>query len=232
MDKIDWSKYKAVRRTSAFPISSEFNKKRFSIPQLREAASRAKVLFRGRQFISPDPDLTHTIGDGLEMIYNPEGYPRVEQWNLLQSGAFLHRITMYEVYDWKQRKPRDKRVIDTMETIYHVAEVVGSLWRLYEALNVPAEENVTIEFVYEDTKERELVVLDPRRDLLPGRLCYSSEVEVSRTLPLQIWRATDVRTSAEICLDIFQQFQWEPSMQHLEEEIRAFLGKAAPTAAR
>ncbi len=240
METIDWSKYPAVRNTTSYP--TRFDEKRFTIQQLREAASRAEVLFRGWPFIyyNYDPDATHIIGDGLETVVNQESRkaePIIEQWNLLQSGAFLHRTVMSELHD---PQGKGQRVLDVTETIYHVAEAIGSLWRLYEALAVPDEEDVTIEFVYEDTKDRELVELHPRRnrrfDLLPRwnswNKCFAPKVEISRTLPLQIWRASDAQIAAEICVEIFQQFQWEPSLRQIEEEIRPFLGRLAPSSVR
>ncbi|HLC30061.1 MAG TPA: hypothetical protein VJM51_04705 [Dehalococcoidia bacterium] len=233
METIDWAKYQAVRKTTSYP--TVFDEKRFTIQQLREAASRAEVLFRGWPFIyyNYDPDATHIIGDGLETVVNQESRkaePIIEQWNLLRSGAFLHRVVMRELHD---PRAKGERVLNPIETMYHVAEAISSLWRLYEALAVPGEEAVTIEFVYEDTKERELKVLDPSRLPLHRRsLCYATQVEVSRTLPLQIWRASDAQITAEICVEIFPQFQWEPSLRQIEDEIRPFLGRLAPSSIR
>lgn len=236
MTKIDWSKYQAIRRVSAFP--SIPNEKRFTIQQLREAASRAEVLFRGRPFIavrhfdSHGGAVPHNVDDGIEIIINePEiDTPYIEQWNLLMSGAFLHRIVMRELFD---PRAKGERVLNPIETMYHVAEAIGSLWRLYEALAVPDEEEVTIEFAYEDTEERELKVLDPARVPFDRRsLCYATLVEVSRTQPLYLWRASDAQSAAEICLEIFQQFQWEPSLRQIEDEIRPFLGRLAPSSVR
>jgi len=234
MKTIDWSKYPAVRKTTSYP--TVFDEKRFTIQQLREAASRADVLFRGWPFIyyNYDPDATRVLGDGLETVVNQEGRgeaePIIEQWNLLRSGAFLHRTVVRESY---YPKAKGKRVLDTMGTIYHTAEAIGSLWRLYEALAVPDEEEVTVEFVYEDTERRELKVLIPGR--IPfdrEQLCYTPQVKISRTQPLYLWRASDVQISAEICLEIFQQFQWEPSLRQIEDEIRPFLGRLAPSSVR
>ncbi|MBI2886721.1 MAG: hypothetical protein HYY02_05890 [Chloroflexi bacterium] len=235
MDTVDWSKYPAIRRTSAYPIPDVFNEKRFTVQQLREAASRAVILFRGWPFIYYNYDrATRVLGDGLETVVNQESReaepPKIEQWNLLRSGAFLHRTVLRESY---YPKAKGRRVLDTTGTIYHTAEAIGSLWRLYEALAVPDQEDVTIEFVYEDTERRELKESEPGRGpFAREQLCYAPRVEVFRTLPLQIWRASDVQLAAEICLEIFQQFQWEPSLRYLEDEIRAFLGRAAPTTVR
>lgn len=230
MEKLDWSKYQGVRITSAYP--SVFDEKRFTIKQLREAVQGAHVLFRGWPFIYSHPERTHVINDGLETVVNLtertwSSKPIIEQWNLLRSGAFLHRTIMNEL-TWDQAKSR--HVLDVIETIYHVSEAIGSLWRLYEALGVPYGEKVTIKFLYEGTKEQELDELIPKEHRFPftyyrGLRCYTPKIEVSQTQSLELWRATDVQTAAEICQEIFQQFQWEPSLQQIEDEIRPFLGR-------
>lgn len=241
MRTIDWSKHKAVRTTSAYPIPDAFNEKRFTIQQLREAASRACIYFRGWPFIAyrrDEPWLTRAVRDGLETVVNKTerdtwGFsPLIEQWNLLRSGAFLHRAAVREL---NYRDVRDKRAVDILETIYHVAEAIGSLWRLYETLAVPDEEDITIEFAYEDTQERELALLEPNERWLPplsGLRCDVPTLEISRTQPLYLWRASDVQSAAEICLEIFQQFQWEPSLRQIEDEIRPFLGRMTPSRVR
>ena len=126
-----------------------------------------------------------------------------------------------------------RRVLDTRETIYHIGEAVGSLWRLYYALGVPEDEAITIEFAYEDTKQRGLVDLNQNRLGLPrGLVCDAPKIEVSHTYPLYLWRACDAQISAEICVEIFQQFQWEPSVRQIEEDLRPFLGREAYRTAR
>jgi len=234
MSTIDWTRYPTVRTTRAFPVPPAFDPKRFSHAQLHRAASGASILFRGWSFIvysKGKPFNTHNISDGIETTIDAAGQrpgPTVEQWTLLRSGAFLHRILMREELDPRAEDMRrdGRRVLNTMETIYHVAEAIGSLWRLYDGLGVPNEESVTVEFSYHDTEGRELVVLDPRRSpMVTKRLCYAPRVEVARTFALWLWKAGDVQAAVEICEELFEHFQWEPGRQHLEDEIRPFLGK-------
>lgn len=151
------------------------------------------------------------------------GLPRLIQLDLFRSGLVRHGTVMREQMD---PHGEGERLLDTTETIYHVAEAIGSLWRLYYALGVPEEEGVTIEFTYEDTKQRELVDLNQNRIGLPrGLVCDSPKIDVSETYPLYLWRASDAQISAEICLEIFQPFHWKPSRRRIEDEIRPFLGR-------
>src|SRR5438874_1401721 len=100
MSGIDWLQYPAIRQTAAYP--TVFDKNRFTVQQLKMAAKKGHVLFRGWPFIVYEPEQTHVVQDRLETVINTLGsdnygfLPNIEQWSLHRSGAFLHKTVMDE----------------------------------------------------------------------------------------------------------------------------------------
>src|SRR5262249_19713850 len=77
-------------QSSFFP--SEFDAKRFNLDQLREAAFRGAVDFRGWPFLPIHlnrPDWTYAVQDGLETLVQGTdfaGNDMLDFWRFLQSG--------------------------------------------------------------------------------------------------------------------------------------------------
>lgn len=229
---IDWGKYAAYREVTAYP--TEFSKERFEMSALRRAAEKASVLFRGWPFLHVDrnTERTYVIGDMIETVVDLTwiaGYECFEMWQLRQSGLLFHRRLMREV-TYPPALQRGK-VLDITQSLYHLAEAVGSLWRLYEQLGVPGDEEVSIEFRYTDLQGRRLTYLDPERDFFfdpmhEGHICHTPEIVRARRLPLAEWRAADGDIATEVACEIFQQFQWlDVRPDVFEKQIREFLAK-------
>jgi hypothetical protein len=225
---IDWNKYEGYREVTAFP--SVYAKDRFNLPDMRRAMQKAEVLFRGWPFInlSHRPEETFVAGDNIVTqvdITSITGYDSYEFLALKQSGLFFHRRLMYEEsYDKAKAKGK---VLDIVGTVYHVSEAIASLWRLYEALAVPDDEILTIQFNYRGLKDRELVILDPGRMPPPaGYICRISEYSVVRNLTISTWRSSDADLATEISCDIFNQFQWlDPNPEIIKKMVSKLLAK-------
>jgi len=205
-----WTQYDAYREVTAYP--TVYEKERFSPVTLLDAATKADVLFRGWPFIFVDSrqERTQVFNDRIATqidLSQIRGHEYFERWELYQSGAFFHRALMEEE-TYPDAKRRGK-IIDVTLTIYHVAEAIGSLWRLYDALHLPDEENIQIQFRYTGMAGRTMDILDPRRTpLFANQACAEPTVERSRRLPLGEWRASDARLAAEISVELFQRFGW------------------------
>ena len=226
---ITWEKYEGYREVTAYPEA--FHDERFGIDALRSAARRAEVLFRGWPFIFVDDrkGLTTVIGDSLETtidLTDIRTHEHFETWQLRMSGLFFHRTLMDEE-TYPPALQRGK-MLDYIATIYHVSEAVGSLWRLYEALDVPDDEMITMEFRYTGTAERRLTSWDPFREIFfrNSYVCKTDTVERRKRISLGLWRATDWSVAAEVCCEIFQQFQWvDPNRDQINDLAREFLSK-------
>lgn len=182
---------------------------------MREAARTAMVMFRGWPFIavldkSKVTEGTQVVGDSLETIVERNrmgGNLHFELWRLRRSGLLFHKSLMDE--ETYEAAVERGKMLDYTATIYHVSEAVGSLWRLYEALGVPDDESIAIEFRYSGMEGRYLGSWDPRRRFFTtDYVCHSPVVEHTKSMSLGLWRATDAEHAADICLEIFHDMQW------------------------
>ena len=127
--RLDWTEFPARREVEAHP--GVFNAERFPLGLLREAIQRSQPLFRGWPFLMFDPhdrQRTRVVKGGLDTVVDnrsggSSGFamPRVEQWTLLPSGTLLHRTALVE-----DCAPAEKSILRIADTVYHVAEAVGS----------------------------------------------------------------------------------------------------------
>ncbi len=234
MKTIPWEQYNAQRITRAFP--AKYEEGRFSLTQLHDAARQGEVWFRGWPFLHYDTarEETATFGKAITSVHydarlGEQVPPFIEEWKLHRSGAILHRTVMRECYD--SRKSHG-RILGVIETMFHVSEAIGSLWRLYAALGVPEDEVVTIEFSYTDTSQRTLwETFESRHAILPprGLTCHTESVDTTYREALAVWRGSDVDIATEVSREIFQQFQWDPPREWLREIITPFLGRSLRT---
>jgi hypothetical protein len=225
---VDWQKYEGYREVIAYP--AEFSENRFAIGMLWKAVQKAEILYRGWPFIFVDSDKreTYVIEDSIETVVDItqlRGYAYFEMWKLKRSGLFFHRALMDE--ETYPPAAEQGKVLDLDLTVYHISEAIGSLWHLYIELGVPDDELLTINFTYKGVKDRNLVVLSPRRAGFMGpQICHSSEISLEHSLPLGEWRASEVDIASEISSEIFQQFQWiEPNLPSIRDLASKVLGK-------
>ncbi len=210
---IPWNEYEGYREVTAYPAT--FDAKRFGRDALRDAATKAMVMFRGWPFIavldkSKVTDGTLVVGDGIETTIDRNrmgGNLHFEFWRLRQSGLFFHKSLMdEETYEAALKRGK---MLDYTATVYHVSEAIGSLWRLYEALGVPDDEVINIEFRYTGMDGRHLGTWEPR-DLFFSKeyICRSSAVDQRKAMSLGLWRAADAEHATDVCLQIFHEMQW------------------------
>lgn len=224
---LDWKRYQGRREVIAHPEG--FSEKRFGVAALRDAASKAQILYRGWPFIYFDSSDTKVLGDGLLTevdLARVRGHDYFEAWRLLSSGLFYHRALMDE--DTYPPIASQGKVLGFEMTIYHVSEAIGSLWHLYTALGVADTERVTMVFCYLGMKDRDLRVTSPRRAGFSGRqTCHSPSVKCERSLPLGEWRASEVDLATEVSVSVFEQCQWiQPDVAPIRELASGLLARA------
>lgn len=225
---VDWQKYEGYREVTAHP--ADFSENRFPIEMLWKAAEKAEILYRGWPFIFVDRNRkeTYVIDDSLETVVDltrVKGYEHFETWRLRRSGLFFHRTLMDE--ETYPRAVEQGKVLSLEMTVYHISEAIGSLRHLYNELDVPDDELLTISFSYRGVKDRNLVVLSPSRVGFMGpQICRSTEIIRERRLPLGEWRSSEVDIAVEISAEIFQHFQWiEPNLSSIRELASQLLAK-------
>ena len=224
---LDWTKYEGRREVVAYP--AKFSETRFGIPALWEAVSKAEILYRGWPFIYVDRNRdTRVVDDGLQTevtLTHIRGHEYFETWRLLRSGLFFHRAVMDE--DAYPPLAREGKVLGLETTVYHISEAIGSLWHLYAALGVADTEFVTMTFTYDGVQGRDLRIVSPSRAGFIGKqTCFVPKITCERGLPLGDWRASEVDLATDVCVEIFQQFQWiQPNLTSIRELASGLLGK-------
>lgn len=219
--------YSGYREAAFYPTRFEAN--RFTLYELRAAARRASVDFRGWPFlfVSRQLDETYTIQDGFEsLVAFPDfnGNDRVDFWRLQQSGLFYQRVLMWE--ESYQRKRGQPPAMDIGATAMYAAESIHCLTKLYEGL---LDDTDQVRFCLRvlGTEGRQLRTFDPGRGPLSG--AYKSklpEIRFSHILPLADWRAAIVEHAVEISKEVFLRFNWEqPNLQAAREIIQKMFAR-------
>ncbi|MFQ5903444.1 MAG: helix-turn-helix domain-containing protein [Candidatus Binatia bacterium] len=206
--------YSGYREAAFYPARFEPN--RFTLDELRAAAKRASVDFRGWPFLflSRESNETYAIQDGLEsLVAFPDfnNNDRVDFWRLQQSGFFYQRVLMWE--ESYQRRQGQPPTMDIAALAMYVAEAIHCLTKLYEGL-LDDTDQVHLWLRVLGTKDRQLERLDSRGGSLS--MTYRSklpEIRFSRILPIADWRAAIVEHAVEISKEVFLRFNWEqPSL--------------------
>jgi hypothetical protein len=196
---------------SFFP--ERFELSRFTLDQLRLAASRGSVDFRGWPFlyVHPNtPDRTYAIEDGLETFVQTKDFGNddlVDFWRLQQSGFFYQRTAMRPA-SIKAREGTIRCVVDFRAAAIYVAEAIHCLTRLYDGLLDDVDE-VSLMLALLGTEDRLLVSSGPSSGpLFENYTCRISEIIVERRRPLADWRAGIVDHAVEIANEVYQRFNW------------------------
>ena len=223
---IPWDKYTAYREVTAHP--TVFSEERFDPDVLRKAARQAEVLFRGWPFIFFDERFMRLRANRIEAIIDvsgTRGHDSFETWQLWQSGLFFHRALMDE--ETYEAATKRGKIVDFAMTVYHISEAIGSLWRLYAALEIEDSEVISIEFRYTGAKGRRVDTLDLNRAPIPFvHPCADDEVTRKRETSLGTWRASDAEIAAEIAIEVLQRFGWmEPNRAEISKITHEFLAK-------
>lgn len=220
-----WTRFPARREVTAHPVV--LDEERFSLDDLFLAARNSEVLYRGWPFISFEEGETRPRGKRIETTFDLtqlRGHEYFETWQLWQSGLFFHRALMEE--DAASRAPERGKILDFEETIYHISEAIGSLWRLYSTLGIDDSDPISIEFRYTDARERRVDTVNPRRSIRTSLSCADEEVVRAREEPLGIWRSSDTDIASDIAAEVFQRFGWvSPNRPEITKIVRRFLAK-------
>lgn len=153
--------------------------------------------------------------DKIEAWIDWENYKEV--WRLYQSGQFIHlfglREDWYEEDSWisendpyKKNKPGS--IVSVLGTVYSITEIFAFLRNLVEAGLY--EGGVVVEISLQNTKNRSLVVMDPRRAPLFGDYkCRTDEIELSKkTFEKAEVIDNYLNLALDTMVDLFQQFNW------------------------
>lgn len=204
---------------------ARFDPARFAPTDLRAAAERASVNFRGWPFLfihANRPDCTYMIADGLETFVQTKdfrGNDMVDFWRLQQSGFFYQRTAMrplampsadlsLETLGRGQGDTPFACVVDFRETAIYIAEAIYCLTRLYAGL-LDDDDEVSLVHRLLGTQGRVLVSSGPQAmPLLAAYECRIPEIEIARSHSLADWRAGMLDHCIEFAAEIYQRFNW------------------------
>jgi hypothetical protein len=190
-----------------------FETTRFTLDQLRDAAKRGSVDFRGWPFLymSPNkPDDTYAIQDGLETFVATKdfgGHDLINFWRLQQSGFFCQRAAMRPLSLPVGTDP-SRCVLDFREAAVYIAEALHCLTRLYDSL-LSDEDQVSLSLMLTGTQDRLLASTWPTTLPLWGdHVSRIPTIVAARTYPLADWRAGMIEHAVEIANEIYLRFNW------------------------
>lgn len=189
-----------------------FEESRFSFEQLRAAAERGSVDFRGWPFlyIHPNaPERTYAIQDGLETFVQTKDFgddDLVDFWRIQQSGFFYQRTAM-RPDSVAQNDGSTRCVVDLRAAAIYVAEAIHCLTRLYDGL-LSGDDEVSLWLGLLGTNDRVLISSGSFRPLWAEYTCRMPEVIIERRLSVADWQAGIVDHAVAIAKDIYQRFNW------------------------
>lgn len=219
-------RYTGYREVAVYPV--RFEASRYTLEELRVAAERASVDFRGWPFVfvSQRLDETYAIQDGIECLIAFADFndnDRADFWRLQQSGFFYQRVLMWE--ESHQRKREQPPATDFGSMAMYAAEGIHCLTKLYEGLLDDAEE-VKFQLRVLGTDSRQLRTFDAGRDLRGGYGSKVPEICFHRVRPLAEWRAAIVDHAVEISKEIFLRFNWDqPNLGATREIIQRMFAR-------
>ena len=221
--------YTGYREATFHP--AQFNAERFTLAELRAAAERASVDFRGWPFLfisQSTPDLVTAIQDGLQAEIPEQDFQlndRFDFWRLQQSGFFYQRVLMWEE-SYQRRSEEPNPVLDVNALIAYAGEAITCLTNLYDGLLEDGEE-VSLRLRLLGTRERTLVLTD--RGRLPLSRRYTArtpEVVYARSMTLAEWRAGVIDWSVDVARHVFERFNWErPNLGAARDLVTKMLGR-------
>lgn len=202
--QLDREDYRFYFEASFFP--DRFEKKRFSVEELRAAAYHAHVDFTGWPFLfihANRPDATRVVEDGVETFVSDtyfDGYPLMDYWRFNESGFFFHRRLA-------PGEGRSEPLADMGSIVTYAAEAIYCLTRLYEKLLVQ-DEAISFIFRLTGTEGRRLTRLPPHMPLLQGYTSVIPKIEIERRNPLADWQAGLEDHAVDISREVFLRFNW------------------------
>jgi hypothetical protein len=211
LNPLKGSKCAGFLQASFFP--EEFKNSRFTMEQLREAAMRGSVDFKGWPFLPihvQRQDWTYALQDGLETFVQTkdiDGDDLVDFWRFQQSGFFYQRTAMRPNSLHVGSNPA-RCVVDFRAVAIYVAEAINCLTRIYDGL-LSDEDRVLLSLAVVGTQDRLLVSSGPMAMALWGDYtCRIPEVFAKRTYPLADWRAGMIDHAIELAKDVYLRFNW------------------------
>lgn len=194
-----------------------FDATRFAFDQLRDVAKKPDIEYRGWPFlyVSDDPDRVYVFGDALECSYalRSIGHDAYDFWRVYKSGLLFHKRLM-----WEDAKAQGKS-LSFVGLVYHLAEAVDALVRLYTSLGIPSDEEVTARFRTTDAKDRMLRSFEPDRGLRGGLVSRAPVVDVRHGAALAEWRAGVRDHAVSMAKDVLAQFNWVESGPRVLRDI-------------
>jgi hypothetical protein len=186
-----------------------FQKGRFSLPVLQDAAEKASINYIGWPFLYIRPSNTYAIQDGIETAIsfidfrNDDAY---DFWQLRDSGMFFHQSLMREEAEARRRGWEAFAAV--WETKAYVAQAIDCLGRLYTLLGFEGED-MTLDIWMEGTDNRLLLETDPQKSgLFRDYRCRIPSINVRRTARLEEWRAARIDLAVELVAEVFHRFNW------------------------
>jgi hypothetical protein len=185
-----------------------FDRTRFSLSELREAAIRGEVNVTGWPFLYSDPEHTYVIEDGIETLFQAlnmefSGDELLDFWRLHQSGFLYHRTAMRPAYI--RAGTTERCILDFRTAAVQIAKSIRCLTHLYEGL-LSSDDEVSFVLTLLGTENR---ILSSSGMPHPGKyVCRIREIFVERKLSLENWRNGLVDRAVEIANEVYLRFNW------------------------
>ena len=218
--------WRVVIRPTAFDA-----KRATSLGALEDAVRESRVMFRGWDYPHL-PNQVDRLGDHIQAANSWMSHH--ELWRAYLSGQFVHLFSFREDY-WKAEAegfggpaPEPGTALSLLSTLYSLTEITNFAARFSERLSLGP--SIQVEYRMFGIGGRQLQLFEPGRvELGPYRKSsdqlheYGGEV-VAEPLDL-VASANEI--AVDFALDLFQQFNWEPARESVQEDQRRFLERRA-----
>jgi hypothetical protein len=148
-------------------------------------------------------------------------YHHIEFWRMYRSSQFLHYRALWE--DLENEEPRrvDGPILSVLGAIYTVTEIIEFASRLYqEGLYL---HGVNLQITLHKTQNRQLWFSEGRRvPFSVEKRTQAKQLDIEREISQDALDKGPMDQSADILLELFDHFGWNPDLSLIHSEQEKF----------
>lgn len=194
-----------------------------TLARCRELVQQSAVSVRGWDF----PHINHrnddeggyaNVGSYVENWTDWSGF--CEFWRLYRSSQFLSYVALREDTRRDEHGNPKVPIINAIATIYSISEFVEFAHRLHSHDLYDGGLILSIEL--RNTKNRVLIAGQNRVPFFDRFSTAADTLKLDRRLHSQQFAVDHLELAAELCLEFFDNFGWNPARSQIEAEIDRF----------
>lgn len=198
-----------------------------TLARCREVVEKARVSMRGWDFPhvsysrddKPENGGYENVGDHVENW--TDWYGIAEFWRMYRSSQFLSYIALREDTMKEEHGNPQVPILEVVSTIYSITEFFEFAHRLAGQGLYEAGANISVTLF--GTQGRHLKAGAGKFPFLDARVTSVPKVEINERLHADQLSSDDYRSAAvSACLEVFDQFGWNPARSQIEADQEKF----------